>query len=47
MDGNNRWSKKKNINIYEGYTSGANTLIKIATHIFKNYEVKYISAFAL
>ena len=47
MDGNNRWSKKKNFNLSEGYTSGANKLIKIATHIFENYEVKYISAFAL
>lgn len=47
MDGNNRWSKKKNLNLSKGYTSGANKLIKITTHIFKNYDVKYISAFAL
>jgi undecaprenyl diphosphate synthase len=47
MDGNNRWSKKKNYNLSKGYESGANKLIKITTHIFKNYDVKYISAFAL
>ena len=47
MDGNNRWSKKKNFNLSKGYTSGVNKLIKITTHIFKNYDVKYISAFAL
>ena len=47
MDGNNRWSKKKNFNLSKGYTSGAYKLIKIANHIFKNYDVRYISAFAL
>ena len=47
MDGNNRWSKKKNFNLSKGYTSGAYKLIKITNHIFKNYDVKYISAFAL
>ena len=47
MDGNNRWSKKKNFNLSKGYSSGATRLIKITTHIFKNYDVKYISAFAL
>jgi len=47
MDGNNRWSKKKNFNLYKGYTSGVSKLIKLTTHIFKNYDVKYISAFAL
>ena len=47
MDGNNRWSKKKNFDLTKGYTSGAYKLIKITTHIFKNYDVKYVSAFAL
>ena len=47
MDGNNRWSKKKNLNLSKGYASGAYKLIKITNHIFKNYDVKYISAFAL
>ena len=47
MDGNNRWSKKKGFNLSRGYTSGANKLINIATYIFKNYDVNYISAFAL
>ena len=47
MDGNNRWSKKKNLNLFKGYSSGVNKLINITNHIFSNYDVKYISAFAL
>ena len=47
MDGNNRWSKKKKFNIYKSYTNGASKLIKITRHIFKEYDVKFISAFAL
>ena len=47
MDGNNRWSKKKKFNIYKSYTTGAGRLIKITSHIFKEYDVKFISAFAL
>ena len=39
--------KKKSFNLYKGYASGVNKLIKITNHIFKKYDVKYISAFAL
>lgn len=47
MDGNNRWSKKNNIGKYESYNRGAKKLIEITNFIFDNYDVKYISAFAL
>ena len=47
MDGNNRWSKKNNINKYQGYKKGANTLLNLTNYIFKNTDIKYISAFAL
>ena len=47
MDGNNRWSKKNNKNSYEAYSSGAKRLLALSTHIFNNYEINYISAFAL
>ena len=47
MDGNNRWSKKNNLNLYNGYRKGANTLLKLTEFIFNNTEAQYISAFAL
>ena len=47
MDGNNRWSKKNNKNSYEAYSSGAKRLLALSNHIFNNYEIDYISAFAL
>ena len=47
MDGNNRWSKKKNINKYKGYKKGSNNLILLSNYIFENTKSKYISAFAL
>ena len=47
MDGNNRWSKKKNKKSYEAYSSGAKRLLKLSSYIFENYEINYISAFAL
>ena len=47
MDGNNRWSKKKNISKYEAYKTGANKLMEVSNYIFENYDVNYISAFAL
>ena len=47
MDGNNRWSKKNNKKSYEAYSSGAKRLLKLSTYIFENYEINYISAFAL
>ena len=47
MDGNNRWSLKKNYTKYQSYLAGANTLLKSADYIFRRTETKYISAFAL
>jgi len=47
MDGNNRWSKKNNKNPYQAYSTGAKRLLSLSSHIFDNYEIDYISAFAL
>ena len=47
MDGNNRWSKKKNISKYEAYKQGAKKLIDIVNFVFLNNDIDYVSAFAL
>ena len=47
MDGNNRWSKNKNINKFQSYSKGAKNLIELTNKIFEKTEVKYITAFAL
>ena len=47
MDGNNRWSKTKNINKFQSYSKGAKNLIELSNKIFEKTEVKYITAFAL
>jgi len=47
MDGNNRWSKKNNISKFEAYKSGSEKLIKLSKFVFNNYDINYISAFAL
>ena len=47
MDGNNRWSKKKNLTKFKGYKEGSKTLINLSNYIFKNTDAKFISAFAL
>ena len=47
MDGNNRWSKKNHKNPYDAYSSGAKKLLTLSSYIFQNYEINYISAFAL
>ena len=47
MDGNNRWSKKNRKNPYDAYSSGAKKLLTLSSYIFQNYEINYISAFAL
>ena len=47
MDGNNRWSKKNNINPYNSYIKGSEKLLEISEYIFSNYETRYITAFAL
>ncbi len=47
MDGNNRWSKKNKISKFDSYKYGAKKLLEITEFIFENYEINYISAFAL
>jgi undecaprenyl diphosphate synthase len=47
MDGNNRWSKKNNLDINTSYKQGAENLIKIANHCFFKQDINYVSAFAL
>ena len=47
MDGNNRWSKKNNLDKYSSYKKGAYKLLEITNFIFDNYKINYVSAFAL
>ena len=47
MDGNNRWSIKNNRSKYDSYKNGAKKLIEITKFIFDNYDINYVSAFAL
>ena len=47
MDGNNRWSKKYSHSKTNSYSQGAEKLLAISDNIFKRYNLKYISAFAL
>lgn len=47
MDGNKRWSKKKNITLSKSYDIGVNNLFKIAESCFFEHNINYVSAFAL
>ena len=47
MDGNNRWSKKKNLSLFESYKSGANKLLQLSNYLFFEKDINNISAFAL
>ena len=47
MDGNNRWSIKNKKSKYYSYNHGAKKLLELTNFIFNQYEIKYISAFAL
>ena len=47
MDGNNRYSKKKNLTKYQAYTAGAKNLIELSSKIFEKTNIDYITAFAL
>ncbi len=47
MDGNNRWSKKNNFEKYDSYNFGAKKLIELSKFIFDNYDINFVSAFAL
>lgn len=47
MDGNNRWSKKKNLSFNITYKKGVEKLIKLSNHCFFNHRITNVSAFAL
>ena len=47
MDGNNRWSKRNNINPFDTYIKGSKKLLEISEYIFSNFDTQYITAFAL
>tara|TARA_Y200000002_G_scaffold334037_1_gene300760 strand:+ start:255 stop:905 length:651 start_codon:yes stop_codon:yes gene_type:complete len=47
MDGNNRWSKKNNFTLYNGYKKGAKQILNLTKFIFTNTKSNYVSAFAL
>ena len=45
MDGNNRWSNKNDISLFETYKLGANKLFKLSNHLFNKKKITTISAF--
>jgi undecaprenyl diphosphate synthase len=47
MDGNKRWSKKNNLSEDIAYTNGAKKIIDIAKFIFNEFNVPFVSAFAI
>ncbi|OUW40780.1 MAG: di-trans,poly-cis-decaprenylcistransferase [Verrucomicrobia bacterium TMED175] len=47
MDGNKRWSVKKNKTLEFSYDFGAKKLFNLTKYIFDNYKCEYVSAFAL
>jgi undecaprenyl diphosphate synthase len=47
MDGNTRWAKKNNQSLYNSYKTGSLKLLNLSNYLFKNYDLSYISSFAL
>ena len=47
MDGNHRWSIKNKKPKYDSYKKGANKLLELSKFIFENYNINFVSAFAL
>ena len=45
MDGNNRWSNKNGISLFETYKIGANKLFKVSNYLFNKKNIKTVSAF--
>ena len=41
------WSKKNQIDPFDSYIKGSEKLLEVSEYIFKNFETKYITAFAL
>lgn len=47
MDGNTRWAKKNNQSLYNSYKRGSLKILNLAEYLFKNYDLSYVSSFAL
>lgn len=47
MDGNTRWAKKNNQNLYESYKKGSLKLLNLTEYLFKSYDMSFVSSFAL
>ena len=47
MDGNNRWSIKNKVSKFEAYRKGSKNLLQITEYLFDNYDLNFVSAFAL
>lgn len=47
MDGNTRWAKKNNESLYNTYKRGSSKLLNLSDYLFKNYDLSFISSFAL
>ena len=47
MDGNNRWSIKNKVSKFEAYRNGSKNLLQITEYLFDNYDLNFVSAFAL
>ena len=45
MDGNNRWSNKNDISLFETYKLGANKLFKFSNYLFNKKNISTVSAF--
>ncbi|MDC0967687.1 polyprenyl diphosphate synthase [Alphaproteobacteria bacterium] len=47
MDGNTRWAKKNNQNLYDSYNKGSLKLLNLTEYLFKSYDMSFVSSFAL
>ena len=47
MDGNTRWAKKNNENLYVSYKKGSLKLLNLTEYLFKSYDMSFVSSFAL
>lgn len=47
MDGNTRWAKKNSESLYNTYKRGSSKLLNLSDYLFKNYDLSFISSFAL
>lgn len=47
MDGNTRWAKKNNQNLYDSYKKGSLKLLNLTEYLFRSYDMSFVSSFAL